>query len=419
MQQIVGGLYPATVLDGSGITLQVGPGTRSISVPTRSAITIFNKITLLENDMLKNELGLYTRVPIGSDKMARFGRIGPANHLLRARANNGCSWDPTGRIRMATDEVATCPVQYQGEICPDALWNQCLEGIFGPGNAVHDLMGTPAGQQLFNMLLVRIYQGLGTSLSSLYHYANHPDLTTINAASSYPATTTAEEWADYYTQQTQSGNCAGIVTLLDALGTQGYQQFAGEISEDDFDGTTYTGDIKALLDSLVNSASPILKSMSVNGFRDGNGRVMYPMILLSPALYQEYEDYLITTGLNANQSTTWNYLLTKQDGTMQPMPGTLKYKGMPVIRWDEIGTFDHITGAVSHRAVLAAPGAFGIAAEPEGLPQDMYSGLGLNVLQRLEPPFMGKIYMHTTFRWGAFVPDLDLIVQKKRVFLPS
>lgn len=413
MQKVIGGIYPPTVL-GNGIMFQPEGTNRSISVPTRSAITIFNKIAILEHDFIKNELGLYSRVKIGSDKMARFGRIGTANHLLRARSN-GCDWNPVTGLRMHTDVINTCPVQYQGEQCPDAFWNECLESIFGDGNAVRDMMGTAEGQAIFGMLLERIYQGLGNSLSSLYNYANHPDIFTINTAGTYLADPV--EWSNYFKQQTQSGSCGGLITLIDALKAQGEKNFAGLIPESDFTLGQYTGDIKALLDSLINDAKPELKAMATNGYRTG-GRLMYPIILLTPALYQAYEDYLTLTGIQAGFNSVWNFFLNKEDGQMQPMPGVLKFKGLPVVRWDEVGTFDAITGATSHRAALVSPGAFGMAAEAEPLTQSIFSGLGLRVIQRLDAPYMGKIFMDTTFRWGAGLPDKDMIVHKSRIVLP-
>lgn len=412
MQHVIGGIFPPTVL-GNGIMFQPEGTNRSISVPTRSAITIFNKIAILEHDFLKNELGLYTRAKIGSDKMIRWGRIGSTNSLLRART--GCDWNPVTGLRMGTDATGSCPVQYQGEQCPDAFWNECLEAIFGAGNAVRDMMGTAEGQALFGMLLERIYQALGNSLSSLYNYANHPDITAINTSGAYLAD--PADWANYFKQQMQSGNCGGLITLIDALKAQGEKNFAGLIPGTEFTNGEYTGDIDKLLNSLVADAKPELKAMATNGYRSG-GRVMYPIILLTPALYQAYEDYLTMTGIQAGFQSVWNFYLNKEDGQMQPMPGVLKFKGMPVVRWDEVGTFDSITGATSHRAALVSPGAFGMAAEVEPLIQDMFSGLGLRVIQRLDAPFNGKIYMDTTFRWGAFIPDKDMIVHKSRIVLP-
>jgi len=169
---------------------------------------------------------------------------------------------------------------------------------------------------------------------------------------------------------------------------------------------------------LVNSAKPELKSMATNGYRSG-GRIAYPIILLTPALYQAYEDYLVTLGIGGGVQFAWNFYLTKQDGTMQPMPGVLKFKGMPVVRWDEVGTFDSIAGTTSHRAALVAPGGFGMAAEVEPLTQSIFNGLGLRMVQRLDPPYMGKVYFDTTFRWGAGIPDKDMIVHKSRIVLPS
>jgi len=69
---------------------------------------------------------------------------------------------------------------------------------------------------------------------------------------------------------------------------------------------------------------------------------------------------------------------------------------------------DSITGATSHRAALIAPGLFGIAYSGDVAQQ--YSGMGLKVIQRLEAPYQGKIYLETTLRAGAAIADTDFVV---------
>jgi len=35
--------------------------------------------------------------------------------------------------------------------------------------------------------------------------------------------------------------------------------------------------------------------------------------------------------------------------------------------------------------------------------------MGLQVVQKLDPPDNGKIYMDTTLRWGAAIADLEFV----------
>ena len=100
---------------------------------------------------------------------------------------------------------------------------------------------------------------------------------------------------------------------------------------------------------------------------------------------------------------------------MAPMPGVLKYKGMYCVRWDEVSTFDSITGVESHRAAIVAPGGFGMAYDVDSIPLSQFDGMGLVVTQQLAAPYLGKMYMHTTFRWGAAIIDSDYIVSASTI----
>ena len=89
------------------------------------------------------------------------------------------------------------------------------------------------------------------------------------------------------------------------------------------------------------------------------------------------------------------------------LPNVLTFKGIPVVMWDASTTFDEIVGTKCHRVALVAPGNFGRASDVRSLRQ--YDGMGLQVVQKLDPPYNGKIYMDTTLRWGAAIADLEFV----------
>jgi len=414
-QTFNGSFLPSVVVGNGGIQLAGNGLTRVLSVPTRSALNIFNKIAIRETNLATDALGLYSFLKVGSDKKARVASMKPGTNMLRARTN-GCVWSPSGKIRLNTDVFDTCPVEYMGEECPDAFWGDCLEGIFGTANNndVRNLQATPETQTFLQLLLDAVYTGLGNSFSGLYNFANSTLITNSDTNSLWlNAGTSPEDWANYKAQQMDSGTCAGIISQLDGLKSQGVPQFALSIAPSDISATgDYTGDIEDLLSQLEKNAKPVLKTMIKNGYRIGS-RYVRPITLLTDALYRALEQFLVSTGVNSGVS--WDYTLMREDPKMAPMPGVLKYKGMYCVRWDEVSTFDSITGVESHRAAIVAPGGFGMAYDVDSIPLSQFDGMGLVVTQQLAAPYLGKMYMHTTFRWGAAIIDSDYIVSASTI----
>ena len=95
------------------------------------------------------------------------------------------------------------------------------------------------------------------------------------------------------------------------------------------------------------------------------------------------------------------------------MKNVLRYKGVAVVQWDEIGTFDAIVGTQSHRAAIVAPGDFGLAHDVQDLAQ--FDGMGLIVQQSSEVQYKGKIFMSTTFHWGAGIVDPTMVTMASNI----
>lgn len=422
MQTITGSIYPLTV---EGLTLDADRSGRYLELRTQESLTIFKKIALQEPDLSLNMLGLFAHVPVGRDGKARFARIGPPKHVISNR-KSGCAWNPKGGVTMGIDSFPVCPEEIQMEECPDAFYGDCFERIFGVGNEVRDLMGTAEGASLVQMIISQIYLGIGNSFSELFHFANHPLIDVANTDGFYPVE--EKEWLDYYDQQ-MTTECGGLVTQLDELYAMGVDGFNNEIPDSDINQTTqeYIGDIEGLFNGLINKARGAFASWIMNGASVGTvmstvpqlylpapGNKIFPIILCTKWEYQAYEDALVAKFTEIPE--IYRYYVSKNSGDRMLVPGVLRYKGLPVVLWDEISTFDAITGAVSHRVVIAAPGAFGIAHDVPSL--RMFEGMGLRIQQRLDLPFQGKIFFDTTFKWGAGIADKDFIVMATNVKHP-
>lgn len=401
---------------GEAMTIDSNAGGNFIRIKTGPWLNIFRRAGIVQGDITKNELGLYSQLVVDGEGKAKFMTQMPAYHLFRPR-QNGCVWNPNGRIRSGLVEVDTCPIEFQGEECPDALWNSCMEALFGPGNEVRDLMGTPELMALLKMTLETLSIGLGNSFHELVHFGLHPAITTADEAGSFLVDD--DRWEDFYAQMVGSdarpNNCSGIVTLLDALADQGETGYDLEIPDADIDtANNYTGDIVALFEQVINAASTELRTMARRGINYGRGK-RYPIMLVTSPEFRAYEDYLTANFIN-NPSMT-NYVLMGEDGTTRMMPGVLHYKGIPVVEWDESSTFDEIVGTHSHRVALVAPGTFGVASDVKNIKDSFNPGTGLEIVQRMGggPGFMGKIYMTTTLRWGTALADKRFVVYARNL----
>ncbi len=387
------------------VTIDTIGNNNYIKVRSGTWLNIFNKAAIIEGDVTNDMLGLYSRLLVDGEGKAKFGTIKTPHHLFRPR-QNGCVWTPNGKIRMGLTEFDTCPIEYQGEQCPDAFWNSCFESLFTEGRGVRDLeMGEIA--QITTSAFRQLAIGLGNSFFELWNFANHPDITTADTNGTYLVDD--ERWEDYYAQQVGSTsrpvNCSGMVTILDELANEGESGYTVEIPNADITAGAYTGDVVALFNQMVNAAKPELKTIARRGVGMGANR-RYPIMLVTENIYQAYQDYLITTFPQI--PTVLQYFLTGASAGVSTVPGVLNWNGIPVVSWDAITSFDEIVGTTSTKIALVTPGAFGVASDVRNLRQ--YQGMGLRMVQKLDPPDNGKIYMDTTLRWGAALADKDWVV---------
>lgn len=401
---------------GQAVVIDTNGESNYIRVKTGPWLNLFQRVGIIQGDITKNELGLYTMLKVDGEGKAKFMQMLPAHHLFRPR-QNGCTWNPNGRLRSGVLEVDTCPIEYQGEECPDAFWNSCMEALFAEGNGVRDLYSSPELMAIMKMALENESVGLGNSLHELIHFGLHPLITEADTNGTFLVD--EDRWDAFYAQMVGSedlpNNCSGLVTLLDALADQGEAGYDLTIPDSDIDtANNYTGDIIALFESVINSAKTELRTMAKRGIQYAGGK-RYPILLVTSPEFRAYEEYLQTNS-NGNPDIL-NFFLTGEDGKGRLLPGVLKYKGIPVVEWDESGVFDEIVGTHCHRVALVAPGTFGVATDVRNMKNAVMPGTGLEVVQRMGggPGFMGKIYKTTTLRWGTALADKDFCVYARQL----
>lgn len=406
MREITGNIWPTTLLDGSNnpmVVLDRTRDTRYFEMRTEAVMRFFDKVSIKYGDVNADMLGVFGRMNIGRDLKARIASLTTPNHLFSSR-KNGCVWTPKGLVRMNTTVIDTCPIEVNMEQCPDGLWGDCMEMLFGTGNDVRDLRGTPEGEALFQMFLRQVFLGIGNSFSMYAAFSNHPMIETANTLGFYTGADDQQNpWADFYDQMT-STTCGGYVTILDDLAAEGTPGYDVVISDADLDASgNYTGDIIAFLQGMKNKATGAFRVMVNSEQNAGQPR---PIFLLSTSLFNAYREHIRTTYTGISEG--YRFLLFGKDGVSTRMQNVLDFDGLPVVHWDISTTFDSIVGSTSHRAALIAPGSFGIAANIDLASQ--YSGMGLKIIQRLEAPYQGKIYLDTTLRAGMAIADQGFVV---------
>lgn len=402
---------PVQFLDTNGISFQGDRAGRTIDIPTEAALRIFEDYSVRRPVLGENLVGLYSfiRPRLGDPHRVRFGRLSTPRHLLQKA--NGCGWNPKGRVTLGVETHSLGSVDYDGEQCPDEF-GECLEGIFGQGNAAKDMLSTPAGRDLFNLLLDRVYTGLGNSLWDLLHFANHPVIDLADSGGWSPVT--ADEWADYYGQQKHE-QVGGLITILDQLmDVNGLEQLQVQINPNDLsvDGKEYNGDVVDLFQRLADAALPDFQIM-IDDVRGANA----PVMLVSRSIFQRYKDYLRATYSSIPEGFMLFY--KGEDGMTYPVRNVLQWDGIWVVQASAWSAFDRINGVTTHRAVLTAPGNFGVGYDVQDVITGQFGGVGLSVKQWLEPPYKGKTYMTTRFGLTGAIVDPDFLTMAAYIHKPA
>ena len=395
------------ILEG-GFGLIQSDSSRRLTIPRDVALTYYQDFAVVETDEYANRLGLYGHVMLNRDLKAQFLSFTTPKHLWSKRAN-GCSWNPKGGVRMNVETFPTCPIEYDGEQCPDAFYGTCFEQLFNPDPGTGRTFNSPESLAVLDQMVTQVNRGLGNSFFDLYHFANHPFITTSDTNAWYDVA--LGEWEDY-TDQMLSGECGGLVTQLDALFDMGHRGYTRSLSVNNTTGA-YTGefvdDIAALIgDCGVELRTAMRSGVTINGVR------RYPVILVTSDIFDNYRDWI--RAMAPTNELAYVYHMLGTDGVTIQDRNILMYDSMPVIRWDANDRFDAITGAKSHRIAIVMPGNFGVLHDVQSL--DQFGGMGMVIEQSQRLQDKGKIYMTANLRWGAGIANVDFAAMAKTVLHP-
>lgn len=394
--------------DFGGIQIDSTRSTRVISIDTKAVLNFYKGITLKKSRIRDNAAGLYSFAPTDGRGEARFASLVGPQHILKARSN-GCVFNPKGKTVMRTEVIESKPVEYDGVLCPDFLWNGCLEALYGAGNAVKDIQGNPQVQAILAEALEKQFIALGNSIYDLTHFGQHPLIEDSDANGWYMNHTPTQEWADYTDQQKVIG---GLKTIIDHFKyTVGREEYNVDIFNSEVDGKKFIGDPVDLFERAIEAAPFHMKQLAVRN--DSMGRPL--VIKVTRGIFKAYKDYLIDTYENIPESF---YLRIKGlNGQYFTVPDVLQYDGKLVVPDDEQEIFDMTVGVITHRCMVVTPGMFGITYDVD--PVSQFDGMGMQIVQKLDPEYKGKIFMTTTFRLGAGIVDPGFMTNASKVLLPD
>lgn len=414
------GDWGSAIFEGNtGENGQKTSNTNYLTLDTKASLNFFRRISVLKTNIALNSLGLYSFGRMGRNGEVRFANLRAPKHLLKPR-QSGCAWNPKGSIDMQSRSFDVEAIEYQGEQCPDTFYETCFERIYGTGREVKDLMATPEGLAIVNEITALVYEGLGNSFYDLVTYAQHPLIDDADANDWF--TVDDKEWSDFKEQQA-TRKVAGHLTIIDKLAEdQGYRNLNVEIarSEISLDGKTFIGDAPNLFSRVLEAQSP---EMKIAAKRSGlDGILGKSIILASPSIFAAYEKELVDEYANGiperlfyTMNANFARALNMAQATFQE--GILKYKGHVVVCMDEWGAFDTMTGTVTHRVIAATPGVLGIGWDVADIAQ--FRGMGMRMVQKLDAPDNGKIYMDTNFDVGMGLINENFIVNASRTFTPA
>lgn len=393
--------------DFGSIGFRSNGGSRFLEIPADTAHFLFDKIALKYPELALSNLGLFQLGSVGRKKKGKLMSLTTPKHILQSR-KNGCTWNSKGSVSVDLTDITLCPVEYMGEQCPDAFWGDCLETIFGEGRKVHDFFGTSEGQELMMKILKQVYIGLGNSFFELAWWGQHPLIDSAETNGWYAVS--RSEWEDYLDQQQA---CAGWMTMIDDLKAKGaHLNLTVPIYSTDVSGKDYTGSAVALIDRVLSNATS-----EFDNILDADSTGLEPIILVSAGIYDRFVEEM-TLQFNCIPASMEYWINgTTTVGGNRLVRNALRYKGYIIYKASAFKLFDQITGTVTHRVLVSAPKNFGMIYDIPELEQ--FAGMGLQVTQKLEAPYKGKVYMDTTFKMGTAIADVNALINASLTLTPT
>lgn len=405
-----------------------------LAINTEGALNFFQKLSLVQGNLLDNSFGLFSYMSVGNKEKVRFAQLSQPSNVLQ-KCTEGCTWNPKGRINMTTDYITLCCVEFMSEQCGEAI-KGCLSEIFGTGNDMGNLWATPEGRALWAEIMSIIYVAIGNSLWTLAWWGQHPLIKESAENDWYQLSEDSglddKEWADYVDNQEV---CGGYITMMDYYKDQGVPNYGveflpEEIGTDENNDPKFIGVASKLFDRMLKARKPIMRRMSK---KYGNSQDRCKEVFkVDPSIFEAYENELMEKydQLQTSFQYFYNGKFCEAVGCSGEMAveGVLKYKGHWIVCCEDFQDFNNTVGVKGLRAILITPYTLGLPFDVPNL-EDVTSTsstgetvsmpTGLIVEQDMNLRAKKRIDMHSKFRIGFGILDPDLIVMACIVYKPT
>ena len=388
------------------LTRATGGGSRVLALSLESTLNVFRRSTINSTPLLNNFFNLFQFVTADANGKFKYASIGSKRHVVSSR-RKGCTWNPkTCSMDFNIGMIPTYEFEVQEETCPDETWNSCWGQLSAPGLDKNDFYGTPEGAALIRLMIDSTFEAIGNDINEIAWFGNHPIVTKADEGKWYrDCGMTEKQWECF---KDTISTCTGLLTTIDSLKAEQLDNY--NVPVGNFSGRKYTDTPSRLFDELLERRNQkmILNDGGKNAMNDG-GR---SMILVSTSIFNAYKRELRESFGNIPQGY---YLFTKgadhNCDTCPPMQqnGALEYDGHWIVcmtEWDTLGSY---TCTYYHRAILTVPRIFAIASRANQL-ANQTNGMGMRIVQKLDAPDNGKVYMNAAFEFGTAIVDPDYIV---------
>jgi len=258
-------------------------------------------------------------------------------------------------------------------------------------------------------MMRQIYLGLGNSYFMLAHFGKHELIEESDDNGWWQTKSTVEDWINFKGNQEV---CMGIYSYVDMLKRENHPNYNVEIKKSDVSGDEYIGDARALIDLVISSAPHEFGLINRTNIAQGK----YPVIKVTYGIFNRLNQQN-TIQCFCENPIAFKAYMTGVAEEFNITPTSLMYKGYVIVLDDAQATFDDKVGVITHRVLLGANGVFGIAYDTAQLAQ--FNGLGLRMVQHLDAPFQGKIYLSTAGKIGTTILDKSLVVNASLVLTPQ
>lgn len=330
----------------------------------------------------------YAWMPLTKDMTYRIHSLETSAFIWQP--HNSCNWNPVGAMETGNVDITPARAKINAEQCYDTLFDSAFASFleWGRGDSVEmDANGEDYVNKMIESILAAATYG--ARLSNVVGQLYSPGSVTfdadvsVNVREAFNATIgTVKGWIELAKDRAASGvdhlNISGLIP-------------GGDI---DATGKKYTGNVITLYDNILDAAKGDLVAAVNEGGSAGFNDSLYPILFVSPSIFNAFVDYWRTQATTAAQNVL---RVTREPVDYNTANGTRKINVMKIdetiiVPINELNYLDkHITGA-THCAYLTLSGNINLGGSFGSIPQ-LGNEVGLAIQRANNLDEIGKYKM--------------------------